>query len=172
MRGLTHALSYAKGKRVLDLGCAEAAIAVEFALAGAAHVHGMELLPAHLTAASAYVKCSGAEGLVTLQQTNLRSYSVESHPHFDQYDMVLALSVIHKMEVPATLLRFAARVAKEWLVYRPPGRSALVGRNGVIRSKHRNSWCDAPTLLRAEGFECTERAPSAREEVVEYWRRT
>ena len=163
MLGLEPALAEAKGKTVLDLGCAEGLIAREFARAGAKHVVGIELLAAHL--AVARVQCKGIDNIEFIC-AHLGDYiaALESIP---QYDIVLALGIIHKLHDPAAPLRFAAHSAKTLMLFRAPAKKY----DGLIKSKHTDVMCNVPKLMQAEGFVDEKLIPGVRGEAVQYWRR-
>jgi 2-polyprenyl-3-methyl-5-hydroxy-6-metoxy-1,4-benzoquinol methylase len=163
MIGLEPALAEAKGKTVLDLGCAEGLIAREFARAGAKQVVGIELLAAHLAVAKA--QCRGLDN-ISFICAHLGDYIVtlESIP---QYDIVLALGIIHKLHDPAVPLRFAAQSAKSLVLFRAPAKKY----DGLIKSKHTDLKVDVPELMQAEGFAEEQLIPGVRGEAVQYWRR-
>lgn len=169
--GVRPALAEAKGKRVLDIGCAEGLIGIEFARAGAAAVHGIDSLEEHLAVARKL-----AAGLpVLFKQADLNTYApdmMREHPENARaYDVVLALGVTHKLAQPGDAVRFAAWFCADLLLL----RCKRGVKDGIIRSKHRpDNWCDAFEILGAEGFtlERTERGPRQRDEDVQYWRRS
>jgi len=163
--GLEPALAAAKGKTVLDLGCAEGAIAMEFAKAGAT-VTGIELLADHLAVARQI--CKGHP--VTLIQAELKEW-IETHPQPEQFDIVLALSIAHKLHEPGVLLSFAARSAKEMVVFRGPGKRGMYW-DGVLKAKFGEGDCHVPTVFKSEGFTEGETLPSAQREQVQYWHRS
>ncbi len=165
LRALRPALAEASGKWVLDLGCAEGLIGLEFAKAGAARVLGIEREAAHLAVARRL--CTGAGYLIKLKQFNLKQAD-PARPL--AYDIVLALGIIHKLELPERGLRWAARSARELLLLRS-GRGSV---NGIIRGKFSRVACDAAAVLRDEGLllEKTVDGAAWRDEPVEYWRRT
>jgi SAM-dependent methyltransferase len=121
MRGLAHALEEVKKAAligrpltVLDLGCAEGAIALEFAKAGAARVVGLELMARFLEVARELCRGYPCE----FQCVDLNRAVVEvTH---EGYDVVLALAVLHKLREPARVLRLFAGLARELLVIRMP----------------------------------------------------
>ena len=161
---LAPALAECAGKRVLDLGCAEGFISLEFAKAGAIRVLGIERETDHFEAAQSLV----FEGLCALKfkQWNIK----QSDPGKPlDYDIVLALGIIHKLEFPERGLRWAARSAKELLLLRS-GRGSV---NGIIKSKYYAHTCDSAAVMQEEGFtlEKTVDGPVGRNEPVEYWRR-
>tara|TARA_R110000868_G_scaffold103974_1_gene286007 strand:- start:202 stop:759 length:558 start_codon:yes stop_codon:yes gene_type:complete len=163
MIGLEPALAEAKGKTVLDLGCAEGLIAREFARAGAKHVVGIELLAAHL--AMAKVQCRDINNIEFIC-AHLGDYiaALESIPH---YDIVLALGIIHKLHDPAVPLRFAANSAKSLVLFRAPAKKY----DGLIKSKHTEYKVNVPKLMQAEGFAEERLITGVRGEAVQYWRR-
>ena len=162
MLGLKPALAEAKGKTVLDLGCAEGMISREFALAGAGEVVGIELLESHLEVARKV--CAGLR--VRFIWAHLDNY-VQAQKKIVQYDIVLALGIIHKLPNPSVPLRFAARSAKDLMLFRAPAKAT----NGVTMSKHTGIGCNVPEIMRAEGFFEERLIPGVRGEAVQYWRR-
>lgn len=161
-QGLGPALEEAKGKTVLDLGCAEALISLEFSRAGAVDVLGIELLASHLDVARKV--CKGQP--VRFVCAHLGDY-IKANPPKMAFDIVLALGIIHKLEDPAVPLRFAARSAKSLLLFRAPAKAT----DGVIRSKHTKVPCNVPMVMREEGFFEEKLIPGVRGEAAQYWRR-
>lgn len=162
LMGMQPALDEAKGKTVLDLGCAEALISKEFALAGAREVVGIELLAAHLDVARKV--CKGLP--VAFVQAHLGDY-MKAHPSPPQFDIVLALGIIHKLDDPCVPLAYAANCAKDLLLFRAPAKAT----DGVVRSKHTQKPCNVPKCMRLHGFHDEKLIPGVRGEAVQYWRR-
>lgn len=161
MIGLDQALRECKGRTVLDLGTAEGLIALEFAKAGASRVVGIEKVKAALNIAEKV-----CEGRVELIHANLERWMPE-HPQPEQFDIVLALGIIHKPRNPEHALRWAVASAKDLFVFRPPGYEV----DGYFESKRTMEHVHAPTVLRQEGFSEEARIEGAHGEHVEYWRR-
>ena len=148
---------------VLDLGCAEGLIGREFARAGAADVLGIEVLATHLAVAR---KACKAEKQMRFICAHLRDW-IKAHPEPEQFDIVLALGIIHKLEDPAVPLRFAARSARSLLIFRAPAKAT----DGVVRAKHGDGACNVPQIMQEEGFVEERLIPGARGEAAQYWRR-
>ena len=163
MKGLQPALDECKGKTVLDLGCAEGSISLEFAKAGAKAVVGIELLAAHL--AIAKLQCKNFPQ-VTFIWSHLGDY-IQSRESFPQYDIVLALGIIHKLHDPVVPLRFAAQSARDLLVFRAPAKKY----DGLIKSKHTDAKCNVPEVMKSEGFVEEKLILGVRGEACQYWRR-
>lgn len=162
--GLEHAYAEAQGASVLDLGCAEGLIGREFAKRGAVRVLGLELLKDHIDVAR---KACADFPQMEFQHTNLFYHSQTVHP--EPFDIVLALSVIHKMPVPETLLRWAAKSAMKLLLLRAP---KWAHKGTMIHSKHYNgSVCDTVKVMESEGFEHIRTINNSRNEPLHYWRR-
>lgn len=160
---LRDALSEVQGKTVLDLGCAEGLIAIEFSKAGASYVLGVDSVDEHLRAAG--VQSRGHN--VSFKKMDLLKANPDTPADFD---IVLALGIIHKMRYPERLMRFAARSARELLLL----RSGTASTDGIIRSKHyRNNFCDVPAIMIDEGLvlEKIVEGPKGQMENVEYWRK-
>ena len=161
MAAVRPALKGARGKTVLDIGCAEGLISREFAKAGAT-VFGFDTQLGHLKVAREV--CAGLP--VRFMQIDLAKASVDK----TRYDIVLALAVIQKLEHPDIGVKFAARSCASLLLIRSGSR----GRRGLIHSKRiPTNVCDSHTLLVAEGFDLETVVPGGKEfpEEVEYWRR-
>jgi len=163
MLGLGPALEEAKGKTVLDLGCAEGAISKAFAEAGAASVLGVESLEGHLAVARKLCK---ALPNVRFVRSHLQDY-MPAHEPPDQFDIVLILGIIHKIEDPGWPLGFACRSARDLILFRGPARAG----NGIVTSKHGKQSVHVPTVMHRYGFRLEKRIAGARNEGVEYWRR-
>lgn len=162
MLGLDLALAEAPGKTVLDLGCAEALISIEFAKAGAKSVHGVELLEHHLSIARELAK---EIPCISLRQGDLNDLAF-SQPD-KQYDIVLALAVVHKMRFPGKGISYAARCAKSLVVFRWP----VWMQKGVLMSKRGDNSVKVSSVLEAEGFELERELVGPRSELVHYWRK-
>jgi SAM-dependent methyltransferase len=161
MMGLAPALAFARGKTVLDLGCAEGLIAREFALAGASEVEGVELLPSHIEVGR--VACKDAPA-VRFVCAHLDDYAA-ARPDAPQFDVVLALGIIHKLHDPNVPLDFAARSARELLCFRAPAKS----KDYVVKSKFTDRVCNVPKRMRSHGFREGETIAGVRGEAVQYW---
>ena len=161
--GLKPALEECKGKTVLDLGCAEALISIEFAKAGALSVTGIEAVQTHLDVAKKLCKPYP----IKLINANLTAYIPNQDP-IQQYDIVLMLGIAHKLQFPVLCVEFAAKSAKDLVLFRGPAYA----RNGVIRSKHNlSNECDVPETMRKHGFVEEITIQGVRGESVQYWRR-
>ena len=163
MIGLQPALDEAKGKSLLDLGCAEGLIAREFARAGAREVVGIELLAAHLAVAK--VQCRDFPQIKFIW-AHLGDY-IKSLASFPQYDIVLALGIIHKLHDPVVPMRFAAQSAKRLVVFRAPAKKY----DGLIKSKFTDAKCNVPEVMTSEGFVEERLIAGVRGEACQYWRR-
>lgn len=166
MLGLDRALAECKGKRVLDLGCAEGCISAAFARAGAAEVVGIELLAEHLNVARKV--CKGLP--VRFICAHLQDH-VGRHPMPAQFDIVLALGIIHKLEDPNVPMIWAARAAGDLLCFRAPAKTEKSGNDYLIKSKFGTASCNVPKTMRAHGFTDEGTVNGVRGEAVQYWRR-
>jgi SAM-dependent methyltransferase len=168
MRGLDRAVEQASGKTVLDLGCAEGLIAMQFVRAGAVRVRAIDCNEAVLRAGRQFLEANEAEGFparLAMEQGNLNAMLV---PGWEgTYDIVLALAILHKMKNPEQALRATAGACLDLLVLRLGG-----GSRGEIRSKF---WphveVDSWEILPGLGFEFDGREQGPRNEQVHYWRR-
>lgn len=163
MLGIEHALKETSGKTVLDLGCAEGAISIEFAKAGAAQVTGLEILEYHLSVAREIAKpypikfiCKALENC--------------AEPDLEQHDIVLALSVLHKLRSCEHGLRLAAGWARSLLVIRYPQWYDRKGRR--LTSGHDTAGVVVPKMMAELGFKMERFIDGPpRHEPLEYWRR-
>ena len=163
MLGMIPALKECAGKSVLDLGCAEGLIGAEFAKAGASRVVGIELLESHLQVAR--LACKGVPN-ISFICSHLENWVIE-HPESEQFDIVLALGIIHKLNEPSMLLEFAARSAKSLVLFRAPASET----DGIIHSKHSKRPCNVPEVMESCGFVSEKKIKGVRGEAVQYWRR-
>lgn len=161
-------VSEAKGKTVLDLGCAEGLIGREFALAGASSVLGVESLESHLEVARR--ACADAPQM-RFERAYLQDW-IPAHDPPEVFDIVLCLGIAHKVADPSTVLRFACRSSRDLVLFRAPAHAW----NGNITAKHGNRGTPritvhVPTVMGEEGFALERHISGARGEGVEYWRR-
>ncbi|MES2018633.1 MAG: class I SAM-dependent methyltransferase [Pseudomonadota bacterium] len=164
LKGLAPALAEAPGKTVLDLGCAEGLIAVEFARAGAMDVTGVEYNPDIVATAVAEMHKAGPLPMMIHHADIAELIASPARP---QWDIVLALAVLHKLQDPAAGVKYCAASARSLIVIRLP-----YGSTGQIRSKYlRHMRADVAALLKAEGFANERVEPGPRGEWVQYWRR-
>lgn len=165
MLGLKPALAVAKGADVLDLGSAEGVISREFALAGAKYVLGVELLQDHVNAARTVCRMNPQVAFVCSEL----SLYINNNPVPRKFDIVLMLSVAHKLTDPGLIVSFAGRSTRKLLAFRGPHK--YVPWDGTLKSKFGKGSCHVPTLLKAEGLVEGETIEGARGECVQYWRR-
>jgi len=160
LRGLSFALAEAKGKTVLDAGCAEGWIGREFLKAGAVRVDAFDHSDLMVAAARSAL---GEGGRVELHNV--------SKPFPDwmaaRYDIVLALAIIHKGRNVAEIARRFAEVTANLLVVRLPRNS-----KGEFGSKH---WPDDRVDLEVDlpkyGLRLERMEKGPKNEWVQYWRR-
>jgi hypothetical protein len=165
MRGLRPVLdefraSKAKGKPLtaLDVGCAEGLIAMECAKAGAAHVHGIELVPQRVADGN---RLRGSLPC-TFELGNVATYS-PARP----YDVLLALSILHKLPDPsAALYRLVHNFCQRLVVIRlPPGRGPL-----VVDPRSNNVPHDLDAVLGDLGFNLEHEVEGHLSEWIGVWR--
>lgn len=155
LSGLEIALQEAKGKKVVDLGCAEGLIAKEFAKV-AKQVLGMECN--HESVAEATKQLVGFPARV--RQGNLN----DGLPDWP-CDIVLALAILHKLKDPAATVAGIANWNPRLVVVRLPG-----GSEGYFETKTYGTQCDLNAEFRANGFRLDSTAKGPFNEVVQYWR--
>jgi SAM-dependent methyltransferase len=115
MLGLAPLLPMVTGKAVLDLGSAEGLIGLELLRAGAALVHGIELVPERVDLANQ--ACRDYPALFV--QGDLSDLDqLDRGPFLACYDVVLALAIMHKLAEPEQLLAAAIERALDLLVIR------------------------------------------------------
>lgn len=150
----------AKGRplSVLDVGCAEGLIGMELAKAGAAHVHGVEVVAQRVRDANRLrgsLPCS-------FEQNKADYYRPQR-----AFDVVLALSILHKMPNPsATLNGLVANVCDRFVVIRlPPGRGPVVvdRRSGMVPH-------DLDAVLRTHRFNLETETEGHLGEWIGLWR--
>lgn len=168
VKAVRPAIAVAAGKTVLDLGCAEGLIGLEFAKAGAKQVHGIDSIFGNI--ATAQEVCKGRP--MTFETADLNAYIKDAFARdvVPQYDIVLALGVTHKLHEPADGVNFAARSARELVLF----RSGTAQKGGVITNKWNSKRSvDAHALMRELGWKLNEEhvGPAPWRETVEYWRR-
>jgi SAM-dependent methyltransferase len=158
MKGLSKAVIECKGKTVLDAGCAEGDIGLEFMKAGAKLVHAFDNNPGFVEEA----QDKAVEGM-QVWFGNINEFPKWLDP---EYDIVLALAIIHKAQDVRRATKYLAGKAKDLLVVRLP-----FGSEGFIKAKHFPTACDVRVELPGLGFTLEETVEGPRKEWVQYWRR-
>ena len=167
-KALAPAIAECAGKSILDIGCAEGLVGREFVRAGARCCLGIDTVQDHI-----HVAMSQCEGLpMSFHLASIAQFENEPIPNpfgVEQYDIVLALGVAHKLEHPRVAIEVAARYCKDLMLLRRGLRQV----DGVVSSKHFNNKADTHAILRDNGFEMEKlvKGPAPFFEAVEYWRR-
>lgn len=164
MKGLARAVEECRGKTVLDIGCAEGLIAIEFAKAGAAHVRGVDVVKEHVEVAA---RLAAAVPNVSFDHGKLGEMPVPS----DQFDIVLALGVAHKLHEPAIGIRYAAAASRDLVLVRMSARMGPRREAHVLRSKRGTGSCNVTDEMARAGFALRAIDPGPRGETVHYYRR-
>lgn len=161
LHGLDPLWESIEGATVLDLGCAEGLIAMECKKRGASYVDAIDYKATFIGMAKEIGGRSGVE--VNWMHADLQ----RGMPHgtLKQYDVVLALAIIHKMTKPIEFVNRIAQLAKSLIVVRLP-----VGSTGTIKSKH---WpyaeCNIKTILQLHGFDVAGECEGPNTELVQYY---
>jgi SAM-dependent methyltransferase len=160
MMGLEPLLKIVRGKSVLDLGTAEGLIAAQLAANGASPVHAVDCNQQILDMARSVNK----KLAIRFEWCDLN----HGLPKWlmPQYDVVLALAIIHKMTDPVRAAVNYAQRTRELLVIRLP-----MGSKGSFKTKHNAADCDLNALLPEYGLMLEQVRPGPRGELVQYWRR-
>lgn len=165
MQGLADALKQAEGCSVLDLGCAEGYIGMEFAKAGASAVQGIEFNPDLVEYGRAQMSRHPALPFELVQADLADIIAAPARP---QWDVVLALAILHKLKDPATGVRYCCETARELIIIRLP-----IGSTGLLRCKYApHAQCDLRDEMPRLGWRRVHKAPGPRGEWVHYYRRT
>lgn len=118
MIGLQWLQENCAGKTVLDLGCAEGLISIEAARRGAAAVHGVEIVPGHVEIANQL----RGDLPITFEQGDCNDWRPQR-----RYDIVLALSLLHKLKNPtAATAAFADAAAVAFVLRTPPAHAPTI----------------------------------------------
>lgn len=162
MTGLDIALAECADKRVADLGCAEGLISLEFARAGAASVYGCDYNQEMVRLANN----RRGDLPVVFEHANLNKWR-ESPELLKQYDIVLALAIIHKLLVPIDGLELLTSMSPKLIVIRLPRES-----HGIVRGKHDPfQVCNVTDELHKNKYRLDGRVAGPRGELVQYFRR-
>ena len=169
MQGLRHVVdevrqNATRGRRlsVLDAACAEGLIGLELIKAGAAKVHGVELLAERVRDAQ---RLAGDLPAV-YEVGDLTRWQPR-----DRSDIVLALSILHKLPDPVATAERLARACDRMLVVRLP--PAPEGREGGCIYDRRSGLrhIDLRPPLAALGFNLEEETSGYLDEWIGFWRR-
>lgn len=147
------------GKTVLDLGCAEGAISLHALDCGAKVVHGVERHDEYIEAA--YVVCRGRNAV--FWNMDLAEFHTK-HPAsglMPRYDVILLLSVIHKLADPLTFLDYCATLS-DMLIIRLPNRVLADPRSAPLEVDIQKHLADRFRLVR-EPKTCIEPVTDKRE---------
>ncbi|MGE3932359.1 MAG: class I SAM-dependent methyltransferase [Rhodospirillaceae bacterium] len=147
----------AQGADVLDLGCAEGLISKVLHDAGAQWVLGLDVRAEAVRWANKRLAVTGKLAFVCADLNRPQEWGNDSVRSIEfgsvgGYDIVLALSIAHKLDDPAAFLTRAAACARDWLVIRLPG--PVIDRVGAGAAHKRDlaAPVDVPILMRDLGF--------------------
>ena len=119
MKGLERLLTRVPGKSVLDLGCAEGLIGAQLVAAGAVEVDGVNVVEHELAAAKKLHKGKPMR-FFRAHLGNADERALLDGELLARYDVVLLLSVLHKVKDPQAFLEWAVGYADELVVIRLP----------------------------------------------------
>lgn len=167
---LEPAFAQAQGKRVLDLGCAEGLLSHEFARRGAARVFGVDCNDAVLSVAQ-----SLGRGLLNCSFARVDLNKLVGFPPAQQYDIVLALAVVHKLHDMALALSWVARSVAPGglLIMRTSAR--YDADSDILRNKRNHSKSIRITpILKTHGIvlESVVKGSNKFGEDAQYWRKS
>lgn len=162
LRGLEYVFDESSGKRILDVGCAEGLISMEFATRGEAlQVDAFEIVEGHVTLGN-YLLAERGIGNVLLKRDDANTFTpVRS------YDIVLMLAVLHKLKEPAATCERIVKHCKDLCVIRmgPDGKDVIVD----ARSRDVPQYIGA--IMAEQGFVVERKELGPFDEVTWYYRR-
>lgn len=122
LTGLDLVCEGASGKTVLDLGCAEGLIGMHLTdRCGASLLHGFSLVPSEIEAARHLAWGKKNIAFRTLDLDMLPKALCWEPPVFlPGYDIVLLLSILHKLQRPREILNLVLTMAKGLITVRLP----------------------------------------------------
>jgi SAM-dependent methyltransferase len=159
LMGLDKLLAEVPGKTVLDVGCAEGLLSIEFARAGALAVHGVEIRADHVATGRKLV----GDLPVTLEVQNVNEWGPRR-----KYDIVVALAILHKLKYPGFVASLLTDYCNDLFVLRMPPATGMT----VVDERSGNKPFDIDAVLKSRGFApelITNDGPFG--ELVAYYRR-
>lgn len=159
MIGLDRALEECPGKAVLDLGCAEGLIGQAFADRGAS-VTGVE---ANEEVVEAGLKVSPGVDFWKMDAVRF----MKRMKGMRQWDIILALSIVHKFKSPEEGLNLICDLDPELVLFRGPGDM----KEGTFFSKFSKESTHAPTVFGGRGYVLEAEFMGVKGESVQYWRK-
>lgn len=158
LQGLGKLLVDCDGKTVLDIGCAEGLISIALVRAGALAVHGVEIVKEHVEVGS---KLRG-DLPVTFECADANTWRPKR-----QYDIVIALALLHKLKNPTAAARAFAEAAREMVVLRLPPEHAPT----IIDERSGNNPHHIGDVMTNAGFRLVHEDRGHLNEWVGYYRR-
>lgn len=165
LAGLEPLFDLVVGKSVLDLGCAEGLIARALADAGAKWVLGVDARAAAVMWANRHLAVTGRCGFI---QGDLNDASVAANA---DYDVVLLLSIAHKLADPRGFIVRVAGRARETIAIRLPGPVITRVGAGAANKRDLAAPVDVPLLMRDLGWAPWRECPHPRREWTVIYRR-
>lgn len=159
LMGLAPLLAEVKGKTVLDAGCAEGLLSIEFARRGALAVHGVEVRRDHVKVGRTMV----GDLPVTLEAADLNTWVPRRN-----YQIVTALAILHKLKRPDRAAARLADACDDLMVLRMPPATGMT----IVDDRSGGVPFDIDAVLKTAGFApelITNDGPFG--ELVAYYRR-
>lgn len=134
-------------RSVLDIGCAEGLIAKWLHERGARHIDCIGVIEGELEAGRKF--CAGRP--IRFHRADVRNGEQLSALRLRRnYDVVLLLSIVHKMRDPDVLLAWAAKRARVMMAIRVPGavykdRGAVIGEHDIVQQMAALGWALSAT---------------------------
>lgn len=159
MTGLEQLVAEVPGKTVLDVGCAEGLIGMELCRAGADAVIGLEIVPYHVNVGRDLV----GDLPMTFILANLNNFDLST---LAPADIVIALSVLHKVKDPSRVCAALAVLAKDLCVIRLPPSGPV-----IVDARSENVPHDIASVMEASGFTLEKVIEGPLSEWLGYYRR-
>lgn len=145
MTGLDWLAEACRGKLILDFGCAEGLISIHLLKEGARNVMGVELLQERAEKANRLAIKQGFAGRALFVAQNAEAWR---QPQDHDFDVTLALAILHKLKDPSLVARRLARATREMIVLRLPPATGST----IVDRRSGNVPHDIDAVLRSEGF--------------------